>query len=124
MTQCITVEPTEKGTAVVTISPFDENNEALVLAQLNDPRWQLQRASDGAIVNSRSFAQGLLTALTFELTGDDLAIFTGLDSGERVLGFQATYNSLINGVQVNDLQLNDEAQFDIRKLLSQANQTP
>ena len=124
MTQCITVEPTKNGTAVVTLAPVDENNDALTYAQLNDPRWQLQRASDGTIINDRDFARSQVPALEFELTGDDLAIFTGLDSGERILGFQATYSSIVNGVRVDNLPLTDEAQFDIRNLKSQPNQTP
>jgi hypothetical protein len=114
MTQSISVEPNEKGTAVVTIAPTDEDDTALVFTDLTDPKWQLMR-SDGSVVNDRTFALCAMTALTFVLSGDDLAIFGPWDDRERILSFSATYNST-NGT---GLPLVAECSFTVSRVTGQ-----
>ncbi len=114
MTQILSIKPAEKGTAIVTIAPVDENGVALTIGQLTTPQWQLMK-TDGTVVNGRNFATCALTALTWVLQGDDLAIFGPRDSGTRRLSFQATYDSSDG----NGLPLNDECEFTINQLLGQ-----
>ena len=118
MTQEITVQPSEQGTAKVTVTLTDESGDALVFGDLTDPQWQLMR-SDGTVINGRTFAASSLTSLTWVLTGDDLAVFGGLDSGRRVLSFTAKYDSSL----ANDLTVNGEARFAIDQLLGQVDIT-
>lgn len=118
MTQFITIEPAEKGTAVVTIAPTDEDGNALTIGQLTTPAWQLMK-SDGTIINNRSFANCALTALSWVLSGDDLAIFGSSDSGLRVLSFQARYDCTLGSNQ----PLNDECKFAIDKLVGQEDES-
>lgn len=114
MTQSITVTPSEEGTAVVTITATDEDDTTLVFSDLTDPQWQLMRGS-GSIVNSNTFANSNLSSLEWVLTGDDLVIFGSSDDGERVISFQATYDSTAG----NNLPLKGECSFYIDKLLGQ-----
>jgi len=114
MTQAISVQPNELGTAKVTIAPTDEDDTALVFGDLTDPEWQLMRL-DGTVINSRTFAASSLTSLVWSLSGADLAIFGSDDGGSRVLSFQATYTSSLG----SGLPLNDECEFSITKLLGQ-----
>ena len=112
----IVVQPNEQGTAVVTITPTDEDGEVLTIGQLTNPKWQLMKV-DGTIVNNRSFTNGSLSNLTFVLSGDDLAIDALSDTGERVISFQATYNSTVG----SNLPLIGECTFTIAKILGQKN---
>lgn len=112
MIQVICTEPNEKGTAVVTAVPTDEDGNELVFNQLSNPQWQLMQ-SDGTIVNERSFANSALTALTWVIYGDDLAIFGVADGGERVLTFTATYDSTLG----DGLPLHSEFKFHVQELL-------
>lgn len=114
MTQEITVQPNEQGTAKVTIVPTDENGDTLLFSELISPQWQLMRL-DGTVINNRAFADTALTALVFIVSGDDLVIFGDKDDGQRKLSFQATYNSDLG----NGLPLKDECLFTIAKLLGQ-----
>ncbi len=114
MTEFISVRPTERGAAVITLSPVDEDGVALLFAQLTAPKWQLMR-TDGTVVNSRTFAASVLTSLEFVLKGADLAFFGPGDNKKRVLSFQATYDSTAG----DDLPLNDECTFAIEPLLGQ-----
>ncbi len=117
MTQSISVQPNEKGTAVVTIAPVDEDDTALGISDLTNPQWQLMK-SDGTVINSRSFANCPLSSLTFVLSGDDLAVFGNNDSCRRVLSFQATYDSTAG----NGLPLKGECKFSIDRLLGQTDE--
>lgn len=117
MTQTISIEPNEKGTAVVTIAPTDQDGTALVFTDLTNPKWQLMR-SDGGVINDRTFAASAMTALTFVLSGDDLAIFGESDSGNRVLSFHATYNSTVG----TDLPLVAECNFKVARALGQVDE--
>lgn len=117
MTQAITVRPTEQGSAIVTITLADEDDNALVFAQLTNPAWQLMQA-DGTVVNDRTFALCTMTSLTFALTGDDLAAFGRKDLGTRILSFQAFYDSSV----ATGLAITAECSFKISKLLGQVDQ--
>jgi len=112
----ITVSPYEQGTAIVTIDPQDEDGNSLTISQLTNPQWQLMRV-DGTIINDRSFANSSVTDLSWVLSGDDLAIFSMSDTGERVLSFKATYNSTIG----LNLPLIGECEFTVTKVLGQTN---
>jgi len=115
MAQLITVRPAEKGTAVVTLSPVDEDGVALTFGQLINPEWQLMR-TDGTVVNTRTFAASALTSLEFVLKGADLVLFGANDNKIRVLSFQATYDSTAG----DDLPLIAECKFYIDLMLGQA----
>lgn len=115
MTQAITVRPAEKGTAVVTLAPVDEDGVALTFGQLINPEWQLMR-TDGTVVNTRTFAASALTSLEFVLTGLDLVLFGANDNKKRVISFQATYDSTVG----DGLPLIAECTFIIDPILGQA----
>ena len=117
MTQQITVTLSELGTGKVVLAPTDEDGTALAIGDLTAPKWQLMR-TDGTVVNSRTFAAGTLSSLTFALTGDDLAIFGDDDNAHRVLSFQATYDSDLG----EGLPLKSECKFPINRLLGQTDQ--
>ena len=114
MTQTITIQPNEQGTAKVTLTPTDEDGTALIFTDLTAPEWQLMK-TDGTVVNSRTFTASSLTSLIFALTGDDLAIFGDDDAGHRVISFQATYDSSLG----SGLPLKGECRFTIGRLLGQ-----
>jgi len=111
----ITIKPNEKGTAVVTFS-FSDETDTEVTPKTN--AWQLQNTS-GRIINSRSFVNGSFSGTQIVLSGDDLALFGTTDTGNRVLGFQGTYDSDIG----MNLSLTDEVTFTIESLLSQTDET-
>jgi len=114
MAQAITIQPAEQGSAIVTILPVDEDGVALVFGQLASPAWQLME-QNGTVINDRTFVLCPLTSLTFVLKGDDLAMFGALDSGIRVLSFQALYDSTAG----DDLPVKAECKFRIDKMLGQ-----
>ena len=118
MTSTISIKPAEKGTAVVTISPTDENGDSLLFGELTNPQWQLMR-HDGTVINERTFNNSSMSSLEVVLKGDDLAIFGGSDSGIRYFSFQATYNSTLG----SNLPLHDECSFSIERLLGQEDST-
>lgn len=121
MIQLITVTPGENGTAVVTLSPVDQNGTAVTFSQLKTPACQLMRDNETHdIINDRDFATFLLTSLTFVLQGDDLAAFGDGDGGGRFLSFHAKYDSEIDGVAYSDLPLTGECKFNICKFVGQA----
>ena len=115
MSQLITVRPAEKGTAIVTLAPVDEDGVALTFGQLIAPKWQLMR-TDGTVVNTRTFAASTMTTLEFVLTGADLALFGSSDNKKRVISFQATYDSTVG----TELPLIAECTFAIDPMLGQA----
>ena len=118
----------EKGTAIVTISPVDENRDAVSFAQLTNPQWQLMRidgtAAEGmAIVNERSFANSAMTSLQFVLSRDDLAIFGKADRGNRVISFQALYNGTLDDGTPFVGSIVAEGSFNIFKVLGQIDES-
>jgi len=117
MTDFISVRPAEKGTAVVTIAPVDEDGVALTFGQLTNPQWQLMK-TNGAVVNDRTFTLSALSGLSWVISGDDLAIFGSNDSGNRVISFQAEYDSSLG----TGLPLTAECVFAIDKLVGQVNE--
>ena len=108
----------EKGTAIVTIAPVDDNSTAVSFAQLTNPQWQLMRI-DGTIVNERSFANSSMTSLQFVLSGYDLAISGDADRGNRVLSFQANYNGSLDDGTTFTGNIVAEGTFNIFKVLGQ-----
>lgn len=116
MTQIIKdIKPNEKGTAVVTLTFTDEDGVSVTPSSLE---WQLMRG-DGTIINNRSFANGSFSGDTIVLSGDDLAVFGNRDNGSRVLSIQGEYDSSAG----NGLQLKDECQFNIQRLLGQTDES-
>ena len=71
----ITISPNEQGTAIVTFTFEDEVGNPVIM---KTSAWQLMMV-DGTIVNNRSFANCSFTGNTVVLSGDDLAIFEGID---------------------------------------------
>jgi len=112
----------ENGTAIVTISPLDDNKDAVSFAQLTNPQWQLMRI-DGAVVNERSFANSSMTSLQFVLNGDDLAIFGDADRGNRVLSFQANYDGSLDDGTTFVGNIVAECAFNIFKVLGQIDES-
>ena len=120
MIQAITDhQPSEKGTAVFTIAPVDEDGNALTFGQLKNPAVQLMKSSDGSAIPGCAFADKPLSSLSFVLSGNDLAVFGVNDSGLRLLSFQAAYDSTAG----TDLPLNDECKFQIKKLAGQVDES-
>ena len=115
MTTSISVQPSEKGTAVVTLAFTDEDGSTIVPTSL---AWQLMRV-DGTVVNSRTFAAETFTGTQIVLSGLDLAIFGSNDSGSRVLSIQGVYNSSAG----SDLPLKGECKFVIDPLLGQVDES-
>jgi hypothetical protein len=109
----------EKGTAIVTIAPVDDNKNAVSFAQLTNPQWQLMRI-DGTIVNERSFTNSAMTSLQFVLSGDDLAIFGNADIGNRVISFQSAYDGKLDDGTSFIGSVIAEGTFNIFKVLGQA----
>lgn len=110
--QLLTEMPSEKGTAVFSVSPVDEDGDALSFAQLTNPQWQLMK-TDGTIIDGCAFADSALTALEWVVKGDQLSIIGEGDTGTRRLTFKAAYDSDIG----SDLPLHEECQFKIQNLL-------
>lgn len=110
---CVTVSstnPCDCGTAVITLSFTDENGEAFV--PLN-AEWQLSNKA-GDIINNQDFASNNLTSTQVILTGDDLALASNMDSGERWFAVRGTYDSTIGG----GLSFIGELKFTIQDVLN------
>jgi len=108
----------EKGTAIVTISPVDDNGTALTFAQLTSPEWQLMN-TDGTVINDRTFANSAMTSLQFVLSGDDLAIFGDSDRGNRVLSFSAQYTGTLDDNSSFTGNIVAEGVFNVFRVLGQ-----
>lgn len=108
----------EKGTAIVTISPVDDNGTALTFAQLTSPEWQLMN-TDGTVINDRTFASSAMTSLQFVLSGDDLAIFGESDRGNRVLSFSAQYTGTLDDSIPFTGNIVAEGVFNVFRVLGQ-----
>jgi hypothetical protein len=108
----------EKGTAIVTISPVDDNGTALTFAQITSPEWQLMNI-DGTVINDRTFANSAMTSLQFVLSGDDLAIFGDSDRGNRVLSFSAQYTGTLDDSTSFTGNIVAEGVFNVFRVLGQ-----
>ena len=106
-------EPSERGTAVFTISPVDDDGKTLTIGQLINPQWQLM-TTGGVVIEGCEFGDNEMDSLTVTLKGDQLAILSD-GKPKRIFGFQAQYNSTSG----SNLPLNDECSFKIKKLVSQ-----
>ena len=113
----VTENPKEKGSAIVTVSPVDEDGAALLFAEVTNPQWQLMKV-DGTVVNDRTFTNSSLSSFSWSISGDDLAFFDSGDNGWRVIAFKATYTSTLG----SDLPLIAEGEFEIDALLSVADE--
>ena len=111
----------EKGTAIVTISPVDDNGTALTFAQLTSPEWQLMN-TDGTVINDRTFANSAMTSLQFVLAGDDLAIFGESDRGNRVLSFSAQYTGTMDDSTSFTGNIVAEGVFNVFRVLGQVDE--
>ena len=108
----------EKGTAIVTISPVDDNGTSLTFAQLTNPEWQLMN-TDGTVINDRTFENSAMTSLQFVLSGDDLAIFGESDRGNRVLSFSAQYTGTLDDSTSFTGNIVAEGVFNVFRVLGQ-----
>ena len=108
----------EKGTAIVTVSPVDDNGIALTFAQLTNPEFQLMN-TDGTVINDRTFANSAMTSLQFVLSGDDLAIFGDSDRGNRVLSFSAQYTGTLDDSTSFIGNIVAEGVFNVFRVLGQ-----
>ena len=108
----------EKGTAIVTISPVDDNGTALTFAQLTSPEWQLMN-TDGTVINDRTFENSAMASLQFVLSGDDLAIFGESDRGNRVLSFSAQYTGTMDDSTSFTGNIVAEGVFNVFRVLGQ-----
>ena len=108
----------EKGTAIVTISPVDDNGTSLTFAQLTSPEWQLMN-TDGTVINDRTFENSAMASLQFVLSGDDLAIFGESDRGNRVLSFSAQYTGTMDDSTSFTGNIVAEGVFNVFRVLGQ-----
>ena len=108
----------EKGTAIVTIYPVDDNGTALTFAQLTNPEWQLM-GTDGTVINDRTFANSAMASLQFVLSGGDLAIFGDSDRGNRVLSFSAQYTGTLDDSTSFTGNIVAEGVFNVFRVLGQ-----
>ena len=108
----------EKGTAIVTIVPLDDNGTAVSFAQLTNPEWQLMN-TDGTVINDRTFANSAMASLQFVLSGDDLAIFGDSDRGNRVLSFSAQYTGALDDNTSFTGNIVAEGVFNVFRVLGQ-----
>lgn len=108
----------EKGTAIVTISPVDDNGTSLAFAQLTSPGWQLMN-TDGTVINDRTFENSAMASLQFVLSGDDLAIFGESDRGTRVLSFSAQYTGTLDDSTSFVGNIVAEGVFNVFRVLGQ-----
>ena len=108
----------EKGTAIVTISPVDDNGTSLTFAQLTSPEWQLMN-TDGTVINDRTFENSAMASLQFVLSGDDLSIFGDSDRGNRVLSFRAQYTGTLDDSTSFTGNIVAEGVFNVFRVLGQ-----
>lgn len=110
--QILTTQPNEEGTAVFSVSPTDEDGNALVFAQLGNPQWQMS-TTDGTVIEGCEYSDSSMSSLEFVVSGDQLSILDSDDTGVRILTFKATYNSSSG----SDLPLHAECKFKIQNLV-------
>lgn len=110
--QVITTQPNEGGTAVVAVSPTDEDGNPLVFAQLGSPQWQMS-AANGTVIPGCAYTDSSLTSLEWVISGSQLDMLDGDDSGVRFITFIATYDSSAG----SNLPLHAECKFKIQSLV-------
>lgn len=115
--QVLTTQPNEKGTAIFSVSPTDEDGNSIVFAQLTNPQWQMMQF-DGTVVPGCSYDDSALTSLEWVVSGDQLAIFGDDDVGSRHVTFKATYDSSYG----TGLPLHAECMFKIQPLVGIVNE--
>lgn len=100
----------EQSTYFPIVSFFDEDDGAEVVKTLI---WTLTDTL-GNIINNRNRVAILnpSSVETVKLSGDDLAILSGTDDGERLFTVEATYDSDLG----TDMPLNGEASFTVINL--------
>ncbi len=110
---CITessIKPKEGGTGVVTLVFTDEDGNTVVPTSL---QWQLSD-DRGNIINNNTFASNDFTGNTVVLQGDDLALQSPSDDGDRYFAVQGVYASSAG----TGLPLKGEMKFTICNLLN------
>jgi len=108
----LTTEPSEKGTYVITAAFTDENSQAKIPTTLE---WKLTDKS-GNVINSRSAVTLTPAAsVSIVLSGDDLALSSLSDDGQRAFLLTGTYDSNLG----SDLPIKEEARFTVANLWAQ-----
>lgn len=112
MATALTTKAIEKSTYVVTVAFKDENDAAIAPATA---AWTLSD-EDGRTINSRVDVSisSPTSSESIVLSGDDLAILTKRDGGERVLTVEGTYDSTL----ATGLPFKDYATFTIQPLVA------
>lgn len=101
----------EEGSILVNIIITDSTGYVFPLESMESVRWQLSDKY-GAIINNRTFDNGLITENPIVLTGDDLIID---DSGIcRIVAVKIVYNSDIQ----ENLNATEEGEFKINDLIN------
>lgn len=110
MSIVIEESPTEKGSLILTVSFFDEDDVAVLPTTIT---WRLTDAN-GVTVNGL-IAQTETPAEVVEivLTGNDLALGGSPVGYKRIFTVEAPYNSTLGA-----LVMNEEAEFDIENLVN------
>lgn len=85
----VSFEVYEESTVKVDFTFTDSNDDTFVP---DTAYWQLTKASDGSIINNRSFANCSFSGTYIVLSGDDLAIDSAGDL-DRILTIKGTYSS-------------------------------
>ena len=99
----------ERSTYVVDLAFTDEAGVAIAPVSLT---WTLTK-DGGTVVNSRqAVVVTPATTVSLVLTGADLALGPGADTGDRALSVDGTYNSTLG----SGLAIRDEYVFMIRNL--------
>jgi len=105
-----TVQPSEEGVGIITLSFTDEDNNVVVPTSL---QWQLAD-KNGAVINSRTFASGSFSGNTVVLSGNDLALQSVTDEGDRYFTVKGLYTSSAG----TNLPLIGELKFTICSLVN------
>jgi len=109
MANTITIDtkPAEEGTAVITASFTDHNDDA-VSPNAGTLTWTLTD-TNGTVINSRSdVAITSAASATIVLSGDDLAI-TRTTGAKRIITLEGLYNSTVG----NNLPIKVQGIFNI-----------
>ena len=88
--KCNVTYVNEGGTVQFLLAFTDSNGVLFGVESLTEVRFQVVDSA-GAVINGRSFENGLLTENFIVLTGDDLAISTS--GPDLYLGIKAVYDS-------------------------------
>lgn len=102
--------PTEKGTLVLTVSFFVEDDIAVLPTTIT---WQLTDINGVTVNGLEDQDETPAEVVEIVLTGDDLALGGSPIGFKRVFTVEAPYNSTLGA-----LVMNEEAEFDIENLLN------